>query len=165
MANKNLQSQRTLTPDQLQAIGIVAVESTYLEGDIEELIWHLAGLSYDNGKFFTDNLRLKARIELLGDLWKKKTKDQKQLQELTALISDLKIAADDRNTIIHGVWTRYGSFRTGDFVVADKRRLRSPPLQFSPANILKTAEQIAMLHETLATLAYRELGWSSSSSV
>lgn len=150
-----MQSKRVLTEYQLEGIGCVVMESTYLEIFLEELIWALAGMNKESGKFFTDGLRLKARIELFGELGKARIKDKAKLAEFTAIISDLKIVADDRNAIVHGVWIRYSNFKES-WAIAHKRRLKSPPLEFSPKNIHKTAKRISDLNLKVATFGHEE---------
>src|SRR5438552_12064727 len=117
-------SDYILSADQLRAIGNVVVETTYLEIYIEQVIWRLAGMDKESGKFFTDQTRIGARLELLSNLGKPKLEGTK-LDRFTALISDIKIETEHRNTIVHGVWV------TAQIALADL--LRSDWQEHKPA--------------------------------
>jgi hypothetical protein len=155
-----LLSNTVLTEDELRAIGNVAVELTYCEHMVEDIIWTLAGMKNDQGKFFTDRMQLDKRLELMGDLWKPQLAGD-DLKKLTDLISDIKEANNDRNTIIHGFWhmpklplKEWMANQKFPPATAEKRRLRSDPIKFSATNIRKTAERISDLTGALWEFAY-----------
>src|SRR5690348_10241535 len=108
MFDSSLSSSRILSKEQLAAIGCVAIESTYAEIFVEEIIWDLCGLDDEHGKHLTDKVSMKSRLELLSRIGKQHT-TKLQAEELTRIVSDFKIANEDRNTTIHGVWIRYAA--------------------------------------------------------
>lgn len=159
-----LHSRLALSAEQLAAIGSVAVESSWSEFWIEEITFEIAGLRRESGKFFTFRMPMDKRLDLLGDLWKPKISDARKLAQFTKIISDLKEANIDRNTIIHGLWgggadstIDIESFESGGPMLKNPRalkmRLKDDPIVFSPENIEKTAEKIARLTEELIEFA------------
>ena len=68
-AIRELGSEGVLTPEQLQAIGSVAVETTYVEHLLEFLIWKLVGIKEPTrGRYLTDRLGISQKLELVGEL-------------------------------------------------------------------------------------------------
>lgn len=148
-----------LTKDQLAAIGSLAIESTYLEHLVENIIWEISELEPDVGKFFTNGVQLNNRLELLNSIGRQLLKDKGEaLDQFSKLISDLKIANANRNTIIHGYWTH----STKNFLqllrdgpekhppaIATKRRLNSEPIKFSAEDIDAASKQIHELYVNL----------------
>jgi hypothetical protein len=148
-----------LTKDQLASIGSVVVESTYLEGFVESLIWDLSKLTPEQGKFFTHSLGLDSRLDLLASLGKPRIRSAKKKTEFTSLISRLKTVNRERNLIVHGLWETSGA---GVLAVicegpenhapatAKKRRLNSAESTLSAANIEKTSRRLGEITAELA---------------
>lgn len=157
-----LVSETILTPEYLAAIGCVAIESTYCEIVVEKIIWELCGLDEDHGKHLTNGVQMNNRLELLSTLAKMHLSDESQKATLVKLVSDLKIANSDRNTVIHGSWSspvenflvlwRDGAGKHPP-AVAFKRRLNNDPLTFSAANVFDVAKKIASLKVDLLNFA------------
>lgn len=149
-----------LTTEQLAAIGSVAVESTYCELEVEQWIWVLAGLEPERGIHFTHGIQLQNRLDMLGQLAKERLSNQEDKVEMAALISDLKIANNDRNVVIHGMWFSAVERRKliSDGIAshppatAFKRRLRSDPLELSASAVSEVAQRIANLTFTLSRM-------------
>jgi hypothetical protein len=164
---RELFSDYILSADQLRAIGNVVVETTYLEIYVEQVIWRLAGMEKESGKFFTDQTRIAARLELLSSLGKPRLKGTK-LARFTALVSDIKIETEHRNTIVHGVWVTAkislaellgNDWKERKPAFANKRRLHKPPLKFSAVKVRETAERISTLSKELTLFCEEE--WPS----
>lgn len=163
---RELFSDYILSADQLKAIGNVAVETTYLEIYVENVIWRLAGMQEASGKFFTDQMRVAARLELLANLAKPRLTSETKLATFTELISNLKIECEKRNIIIHGEWTiahislaeilRTDRHRDAKPAFAKKRRLKMAPLEFSATDVRKTSERIYDLTMDLAFFCENE---------
>jgi hypothetical protein len=160
-------STSILTKDQLAAIGSVAVESTFCEHLVEVLIWSLSGMDEPQGKYFTQGIQLNNRLDLLTVLGKQKLNDEKEMEEFTKIISQLKLANNDRNSIIHGHWRSKAknmlmllAMGPEGFppATATKRRLNSEPLKFSATQIEATAVKIANLHREL--LKFSTVAWN-----
>lgn len=92
-----------LDDQQLKSIGTLAVESAFIENNIESMIWFLCDLTTINGRIITTSMQLSARLDLLQTLIKSRV-DQKIQGEFALIASDLRIAIEERNTIIHGLW-------------------------------------------------------------
>ena len=158
-----LQSRMILTTKQLASIGSVAVESTNCEMMVEFVIWSLLRLDEEQGKFITQGIQMKNRLELLLNLAKENFGDADELiTEFTGLITQMKAANEKRNIIIHGNWTTQVKNSLALFVngpehyppaIAKKRRLREPSLEFSAELIYATAEEIAALTVRLTSFA------------
>jgi len=158
LVSKLLVSKLILSAEELAAIGVVAVESTYSEHVVEGIIWDLCRLKEAQGKFLTDRMPLDKKLDLMGDLWKPQL-NAHNLAGLTRLIAGLKEANNERNIIIHGYWNQPDSLKRlslkwlaanvelppRESPVATKRRLKSDPLQFSAAKIKSTAGHISDL--------------------
>ena len=144
-------AQTVLTQEHLPAIVCVAIESTYADAIVEEIIWALCGLDEEHGKHFTSGVQTSNRLELLSTLAKLHTPKELQPQ-VTKIISDLKISTNERNAVIHGFWIRClpdGSLATLDehpdpklAAKAEKRRLNSDPVVFSADAVMGLAERL-----------------------
>lgn len=151
MSNFCVTAQTLLTQDQLAAIGCVAIESTYAEAIIEEIIWALCKLDESHGKHLTNGVQLSNRLDLLATIAKLHTPKEHQ-PRISKIISDFKIATNDRNTIIHGLWVRVlpdGTLaQLGQYpdvklaAKAEKRRLNLEPLVFSADSVMKVAQKL-----------------------
>lgn len=98
-------SELIMSEPYLAAIGMVVIESTYLERFVERLIWWMCKGKPKQGKFLTARMLMDSRLELLSDLAKPKIKEPTRLDVFTSLISDLKKVNVDRNVVVHGLWT------------------------------------------------------------
>lgn len=98
-----LRSEVILTREQLAAVGAVAIESTYLEQQLELVIWRLSGLDEYRGPQFTANMQFKSRVEafqVLGRMVLPETADA----DFQSLIGELHECAVQRNHVVHGTW-------------------------------------------------------------
>lgn len=95
-------SEVIMSEPYLAAIGMVVIESTYLERMVERLIWWLCKLNPKQGKFLTARIQMDSRLELLSDLAKPRIADPTRLAVFTTLISDLKNANNERNVVVQG---------------------------------------------------------------
>jgi len=154
-----LSAQHALTKEQCEAIGYVAVESAFLERLVEVLIWGICSLGEAQGKFITDPMRLDKRLDLFGDLAKRKLNNPDRIALLTRIISDLKETNNDRNIIIHGLWFSSDPNEkepSGKAAIAIKLRPRSEPIRLSGQKIMVTAEKILQLSRELYQFCLKE---------
>lgn len=99
-----LADQGLLSDEQLQAIGLVAVESSKLESEIEFFTWMICGFDEESGRVLTDRLQLDGKLSLVRELTNIRIKSDQMradFKDITDRISDL---IPKRNTIIHGEW-------------------------------------------------------------
>jgi hypothetical protein len=142
-------SRAVLTTDQLASIGAVAIECAYLDQTVERLILRVCGMEHDQGKYFTGTMPLDKKLDLLSDLAKQKLPAEK-IGEFTQIISECKLANNDRNTIIHGIWlaatirmSTEGRKTPDPTAEAVKLRLRSAALLFPADKVDHAAERLA----------------------
>lgn len=157
-------SRQLLTTEQLASVGCVAIESTYLEAELEELLWKLAGMDEARGVHFTRNMQMKSRIEMLWTLGRQRLPEGGEgLDELKRLTERLKEVNVERNTVIHGYWNvdaqdvrSFRSWRRQNVdertpAFAEKRNIGKLPTKFSAANIEAVSEKIGSLRFMLTT--------------
>ena len=150
-----LLSSVALKPEELSAIGQVAVESSYCQHIIEEAIWALCALDDDGQrKALTVNMPFEKQLDLLRDLWRPILDTAEKRQRLTDLATALKEANTDRNTIIHGYWkppsvSLADLMRGAPFPPAISIRRHKKTVPFRADRILTTAEKIATLAQEL----------------
>lgn len=70
---------------------------------LHELIWRLAGMSFENGRLFTERMDASRAIIILRVLGARYFKSE-QLQRFIDLLAAADDLRDDRNFIIHGSW-------------------------------------------------------------
>jgi len=159
-------SRQLLTVEQLASVGCVAIESTYLEAELEEVLWKLAGMDEARGLLFTRNMQMKSRIEMFWTLARQRLvedEDVEGLAELKTLVEWLKEANVERNTVIHGYWNidaqderSFQTWRRQNVderspAFAEKRQIGRPPTTFSAARIEEVSEKIGSLRSMLTS--------------
>jgi hypothetical protein len=85
-------------------IGRVVVRWSKLEAAIEDTIWMFLGLDEDNGKLATKRLNADGKIQLLRSLGRRQITDQHLATEFNEVLKLTVELAEDRNTVIHGLW-------------------------------------------------------------
>lgn len=164
-------SQIILTPEQLQAIGSVAVEASCLEEWVELLIWELCGFDESTGRVFTDKMMLDAKVSLLRDLLIQRIKDKEIAAEFKDIFDKIKDDIPKRNTIIHGHWgsqddrvslSQIASGHVFSDSIAIRKRLNGASIPVLAKDVIKVAQRIsrhrvklmrfAVKHEALFSL-------------
>ncbi|MES2281367.1 MAG: hypothetical protein V4542_08135 [Pseudomonadota bacterium] len=140
-----LQSHRVLPEDGLALIGSIAMEATYAEQVIEEVIWGLLDVGREKGFHITSNMMMGNRIKLLNNLGMEVLTGKLKV-EFKGLIDKLDEAAKKRNTVIHGYWTKdyhdlithvLGKDKPGDGVIAIRRNKSGAHRGEFPASLLE----------------------------
>ena len=157
-------SKQFLTDDQLASIGSVAIESTYLEVQLEQVLWKLAGMDEAYGVHFTSNMQMNSRIELIWTLGQQRFPEGSEARkDFKSLVEEIRAANVERNTIIHGYWMveasdwrAYRAWKSKDEqtrtpAIAEKRRVGKEPIRLSAADIEAVAETISALQTMLIT--------------
>ena len=157
-------SQVILTPEQLQAIGSVAVETSYLEEWVELLVWELCGFDEDTGRIFTEKMMLDAKVGLLSDLLTPRINDKAVMAEFKEIFDSIKDDIPKRNTIIHGQWGskdarvslfNLASGRIPSDSVAVRKRRKSAPVPVLAKDVIKIAQRIAGHRKKLMRFAVK----------
>jgi hypothetical protein len=98
------------TPEQLQAIGMVAAEYSYLESIVETAIWQLALIDEDVGRAITTHARLPMRLHMLRSLFRLRSDDGDAAKTLDKLCEEInRDVSPGRNKLVHALWV------TGDY--------------------------------------------------
>jgi hypothetical protein len=99
-----MRSAVTLSAEELQAVGCVAVESAYLELALEEILRLVSGLDRATFRAVAGRTSLSSLTTSLGELLKR-LGDPSVATEAAALIMALEEATRARNLVIHGEWS------------------------------------------------------------
>jgi hypothetical protein len=90
-------------PTEEMYIGKAIAAWNMLENCLKELIWRFTGLSFEDGRLFTERMDPAQAITLLRTLAPRKL-DGEQLQKLIDMLAAADQLRDDRNFIAHGTW-------------------------------------------------------------
>jgi len=158
-AKRPLSTFKILTDEHYKCIGKIAAEWTYVELDIQIIIWHMAELiDGEKSKIahaMTNHLGSETRIEILKTLVHNKTGDSIEYKQLCKFLdSDLKDLRTLRNEIIHGLYYRSPEFPdvAALYKVRAKGRLKFDFIQRSVSEMETIAQQIADLRDRLDQL-------------
>jgi hypothetical protein len=160
MNKPRLSTERVLTDEHYVAIGKIAVEWTYVELDIQAIIWHLADLvegpRLKTAHAFTTHLGTETLLDILKTLVHNATGECAEYDALKTFIDkDVKPLRTLRNEIIHGLY--YLDADHSDSASSHKIRAKGK-LQYSFANrkasdLESIALQIAGLRPKLDALS------------
>jgi hypothetical protein len=98
------QTIHQIGPIQEKLIGRVIAEWNRLENILHELIWRFTGMSFEDGRLFTERLDPDRAIKILNVLGSRYL-DGDQLQKLIDLLAIADDLRGDRNFVAHGVWS------------------------------------------------------------
>jgi hypothetical protein len=109
--------------EQQQLIGLLVLNWSKLESDIDGAIWAFFGLDIDKGRVITTKLNTDVKVELLralvntycaGDL----------LKDILHVIDLIAAYKEDRNFVVHGSW---GTLMPENVPVCASIRPKAPP--------------------------------------
>lgn len=99
-----------LTPAQKQAVGEVALTSAVLDHSLDSLIRWTCNFKDEVGDLFVGSLQISGKLDLFSKLVSTKKKlSKRQAKKLEFLKGTIASNIKDRNTIIHGQWSRWGT--------------------------------------------------------
>lgn len=107
----------------MRLIGTVVIEWSKLESALDDLIWTLTGLSFEDGRVLTGRTDTKTKISMLQVLAPRYL-DGTELQKVEEALVMADFLRDDRNFIMHGSW---GSLQPIDEPIALSLRAKSSP--------------------------------------
>jgi hypothetical protein len=106
-----------LTDEHLKAIGLVAVNWTYIENLLSSIIWDICNLRHNRGIAITTHLSERSRKDICNALAHETFRGHPEEQELK---SHLQYVFDDlypkRNKIIHASWGYSATPGTSDIL-------------------------------------------------
>jgi hypothetical protein len=148
--------------DQLQAIGMVACEWSYLESIIEAAIWNLAGLYHEDiGMAITTHLGMPPRLDMLLTLYHQHHGDDDKYKALKKLCDNIRRPLSAaRGGVVHRRWVEgeYGS--PMQFVVTARGKLEQSKKGRPASEIRGVARQIAEKSKELRDLLGVNDAWS-----
>ena len=160
-------SRLFLSEDQLAAIGSIAVESSYLESSIDEIICRIAHFDDDLASVFMPNAMMGHKITIIKSLAARSLKTKKKkLSQFTQLMEKVASINSERVAAVHGLWEPPPSRPSGmmaffnnlppDWQATAKnpRKQNAQPLQ--AARLEHIAAEISKLHLVLHYFALKE---------
>jgi len=109
--------------EQQQLIGLVVLNWSKLEADIDAAIWAFWGLNIDAGRIITTPLNIDLKLDLLRSLVITYLKDA-SLNDVLQCIEYISGYKEDRNFIVHGTW---GTLMPDNVPVCGSIRPKAPP--------------------------------------
>lgn len=142
---EKLLSEKWLKPEHLQAIGMVAVEWSYLEHIIDDSIWQYAKIDDDIGRCFTTHMSVPMRIDVLKSLFFEHFGNSEKYKALSKIAKDIKDTVSPlRNKIVHSPWLEPENNQDAAqyLSVSARGQLKTTVLPMDVAEIRQAAETI-----------------------
>jgi hypothetical protein len=102
---ENDQLNLTIGLIQEKLIGRVVVAWSRIERVMEEFIWVLLKLNVESGRIVTTRLDAVVKIKMLRQLGEIEL-EEAHFHKLSPILDHIDIVREDRNFIVHGVWSR-----------------------------------------------------------
>jgi hypothetical protein len=112
-----------VSPEQQRLIGLVVLNWSKLETDIEAVIWAFLGLGIDAGRIITTRLNVDVKIELLRSLSLTYLRAE-ALDGMLNVLDFINIYKEGRNFVVHGSW---GTLMPDNIPVCASLRPKAPP--------------------------------------
>ena len=138
-------SRKILTEAQLSAIGAAAVESTFTEEVIHQMIITMSGVKEKKLSPFMGHLMLEGKLVILENLGPIYLKTKKAKTQLKIIIEAIRRANTGRISLVHGVWevNNYLAVIATDRPPTGKAKARNMKKPGSPKVSAEKAESIA----------------------
>ena len=88
------------------AIGRISVAFAELESWVSSFVWALIGPEQHVGQMVTAEMSFSRKLDLLSSLFKFRSKNQQELDDLKSLIIRISELEQKRNTVLHSLWLR-----------------------------------------------------------
>ena len=98
------QTAEPVSPEHLQAIGLITVNFASLENWISMIIWQLISDDQRLGQIITAELSYRNQLALLSSVFLHRAPDAEQQTELERLVSRALKIEQERNIIVHSWW-------------------------------------------------------------
>jgi hypothetical protein len=135
---------------QEKLVGRLIVEWSRLEGMLDDMIWTLTGLSFEDGRVLTGRMDAKTKIAILQVIAPRYLTDPTltKVEEALVLADSLR---DDRNFIMHGSW---GTIMPLNHATALSLRAASAPGEVTSESFSRhrMLEIISRIHQAKQTL-------------
>lgn len=135
--------QNNLTDELLAEIGSVTVAWSYLERNVEFLLWGLADIEPPESRPFTNTMSMEKRLDTVSALVMLKLPDSGQ-QEWTRLKEQIKSLKNERNDIVHALWVpnKNNEAKGLKLKVIKKKTLPSGMAEYVHASFTHTVDSI-----------------------
>lgn len=135
-------------------VGRVIIEWARLENVLNDIIWRLLNLSFEDGRAITGRADATSKISLLRTLAPRHLASDDKLEALLFALDAIDALRDDRNFIAHGAW---GRIEPEGIPMAASLRSKSKPDEvtgesFDAARMRKIIMTIVKMREMLALL-------------
>ena len=148
--------------NQLEAIGMVAAEWSYLESIVDAAIWEYSDIRIDGvGEAITTHLSISVRLGILTtvfhvrcDEWvnsgfRSKDEVSAQKREFKSIRKAVDTLAGQRNKVIHARWVRGAQGSPMTYVVQARGVLKRNRIGMPDTEIRRIAQEIAELSKKL----------------
>ena len=105
-------------------VGRVVVEWSRLENILNDVLWSLLGLNFEDGRALTGRADASTKIALLRLIAPRHLASEDKLEALLLALDTIDACRDDRNFIVHGSW---GKIEPEGIPVAASLRAKSKP--------------------------------------
>jgi hypothetical protein len=141
----NYEFMLPVRPDQLQAIGMVACEWSYLESIIEAAIWNLAYMvDEETGMAITTHLGMPQRLDMLLTLFHKRFGEGPDYDALRKHCGHIRHQLSaKRGGIIHRRWVEGDQASPMQFIVSARGKLEHSKEGRPVSHIRRIASEIA----------------------
>jgi hypothetical protein len=136
--------------EQLQAIGMVAAEWSYLESILDTAIWGLGYMEEDTGAAVTTHLSVPARIDMLVTLFHNREGDADATTKLRKICDTIRQSLSrKRGEVIHTRWITGEAGTDLSYSVRARGRLERTKKVWPASEIRDIAAEIAQCSDQL----------------
>ena len=158
-------SRKMLTESQLAAIGCAAVESTFTECMVFDIIVQLSGMKEEKLLIFMPNVMLEGKFVILEALANRSLRTKKAKADFALVMEALRRANGGRISLVHGAWEVKNFLRIlgddwepdGQAFARNRKKLTGPTISATKAATI--AREIADAYENLHSFWFKH--WSS----
>lgn len=135
-------------------VGRAVIEWSRLENVLNDVIWRLLDLSFEDGRSLTGRADANTKIALLRSIAPRHLVDPDKLEALLLALDTIDASRDDRNFIVHGAW---GRIAPDGIPMAVSLRSKSKPEEvtgesFDAARMRKIIRTISGMRQMLVLL-------------
>jgi hypothetical protein len=104
-------------------IGRLVVEWAKLEAMMQDAIWDILNVRFEDGRVLTARMDARTKLQWLRTFSNRHV-SQDELTKFSEIIELIELKQDDRNFIVHGTWS---TMRPENVPVVSSLRQKSPP--------------------------------------
>ncbi len=104
-------------------VGRLIIEWSRLEAIMQEVIWTILDIKWEDGRAITQAMDATRKLQLLRS-FSKRHLEGKRLENLTAILDCIELYQEDRNVVAHSTWGTL--IETGEPIAMSLRRKSQP---------------------------------------